>query len=200
MDCSPLGSSIHGDSPGKNTGVGSLSLLQGNFLTQESNRGLLHCRQILYQLSCWHYLNAVYMHTEVFFFFSKKVMEPDKICIFPRFFFLNSSDCFWVLLSLLPPPAHGQQGSCSAPHPRGLCPPFPACKPPAPSCLLRVSVMGNRLGAAKFSFHFPLFSTPSHSLSVLFPLRLEFILATSRHALQPCYRCFNFSRTFVDFL
>ena len=35
----------------KNTGVGSLSLLQGIFLTQESNCGLLHCRQILYQLS-----------------------------------------------------------------------------------------------------------------------------------------------------
>ena len=35
----------------KNTGVGSLSLLQGNCLTQESNGGLLHCRQILYQLS-----------------------------------------------------------------------------------------------------------------------------------------------------
>ena len=35
----------------KNTTVGSLSLLQGIFLTQESNRGLLHCRRILYQLS-----------------------------------------------------------------------------------------------------------------------------------------------------
>ena len=35
----------------KNTGVGSLSLLQQIFLTQESNQGLLHCRQILYQLS-----------------------------------------------------------------------------------------------------------------------------------------------------
>ena len=34
-----------------NTGVGSLSLLQGIFLTQESNWGLLHCRQILYRLS-----------------------------------------------------------------------------------------------------------------------------------------------------
>ena len=34
----------------KNTGVGSLSLLQGTFLTQESNQGLLHCRWILYQL------------------------------------------------------------------------------------------------------------------------------------------------------
>ena len=35
----------------KNTGVGSLSLLQGIFLTQELNQGLLHCRRILYQLS-----------------------------------------------------------------------------------------------------------------------------------------------------
>ena len=91
MDYSPPGSSVHGDSLGKNigmgchahlggnlpnpgiepryptlwmdslpseppgkftnTGVGSLPLLQGNFLTQESNQGLLHCRQILYQLS-----------------------------------------------------------------------------------------------------------------------------------------------------
>ena len=36
---------------GQNTGVGSLSRLQGIFPTQESNRGLLHCRRILYQLS-----------------------------------------------------------------------------------------------------------------------------------------------------
>ena len=95
MDCSLPGSSVPGDSPGKNTGVGchallqdlpnpgdlpipgieprspalqadsllseppgkpknmgvgSLSLLQGNFLTQESNRGLLHRRQTVYQL------------------------------------------------------------------------------------------------------------------------------------------------------
>ena len=35
----------------KNTGVGSPSLLQGIFLTQESNQGLLHRRQILYQLN-----------------------------------------------------------------------------------------------------------------------------------------------------
>ena len=34
----------------KNTGVGSLSLLQQIFLTQESKQSLLHCRQILYQL------------------------------------------------------------------------------------------------------------------------------------------------------
>ena len=35
----------------KNTGVGCLSLLQWIFPTQESNQSLLHCRQILYQLS-----------------------------------------------------------------------------------------------------------------------------------------------------
>ena len=35
----------------KNTGVGSLSLLQKLFPTQDLNWGLLHCRQILYQLS-----------------------------------------------------------------------------------------------------------------------------------------------------
>ena len=39
------------NSPGQNTGVDSLSLLQGIFQTQESNSGLLHCRRVLYQLS-----------------------------------------------------------------------------------------------------------------------------------------------------
>ena len=37
--------------PGQNTGVGSLSLLQGIFPTQRSNPGLPHCRPILYQLN-----------------------------------------------------------------------------------------------------------------------------------------------------
>ena len=39
------------NSPGKNIRVGSHSLLQGIFLTQGLNLGLLHCRQILYSLS-----------------------------------------------------------------------------------------------------------------------------------------------------
>ena len=39
------------NSPGQNTRVGNLSLLQEVFPTQESNQGLLHSRQILYQLS-----------------------------------------------------------------------------------------------------------------------------------------------------
>ena len=45
------GSSVHGDSPGKNTGVGCHALLQGIFPTQGLNSGLLHCGQILYCLS-----------------------------------------------------------------------------------------------------------------------------------------------------
>ena len=39
------------DSPGKHAGVGCLSLLQGIFLTQGSNLGLLRCRLILYRLN-----------------------------------------------------------------------------------------------------------------------------------------------------
>ena len=48
----------------KKPGAGSLSLLQGNLPTQESNRGLLHCRQILYQL------RSPFFHA-TYFFFSK---------------------------------------------------------------------------------------------------------------------------------
>ena len=51
MDCRSPGSSVHGDSPGKNTGVGCHALLQGIFPTQGSNAGLTHCRGILYCLS-----------------------------------------------------------------------------------------------------------------------------------------------------
>ena len=49
----PKADSLPPEPPGKpmNTGVGSLSLLQGIFPTEESNQGLLCCRQILYQLS-----------------------------------------------------------------------------------------------------------------------------------------------------
>ena len=65
--------------PGQNTGVGSLSLLQGIFPTQGSNPGLPHCRQILYQLShqgstlclqcqanyCYQKLETVFNYTNV---------------------------------------------------------------------------------------------------------------------------------------
>ena len=50
MDCSPPGSSVHVDSPGRNTGVGCHVPLQGIFPTQGSNPGLWHCRWILHHL------------------------------------------------------------------------------------------------------------------------------------------------------
>ena len=46
MDCSPLGSSVHGGSPGRNTGVGCHAFLQGIVPTQWLNPGLPHCRWI----------------------------------------------------------------------------------------------------------------------------------------------------------
>ena len=56
-DCLPS------EPPGKpkNTRVGSLSLLHGNFPTQESNQGLLHSRQILYQLSSREAPTCIYI-------------------------------------------------------------------------------------------------------------------------------------------
>jgi len=47
----------------KNTRVGSLSLLQWIFPTQESNRGLLRCRRILYQLSYEGSLSSIYFRS-----------------------------------------------------------------------------------------------------------------------------------------
>ena len=54
--CNPLDrggqwATVHGDSSGKNTGVGCHALLQGIFPTQRLNPGLPHCRLILYHLS-----------------------------------------------------------------------------------------------------------------------------------------------------
>ena len=62
--------SLPPEPPGKpmNTGVVSLSLLQGIFPTQESNQGLVHCRQIPYQLSyqwkpnLWQIIHRIKMH------------------------------------------------------------------------------------------------------------------------------------------
>ena len=50
MDCSLLGTSIHGDSPGKNIGVGCHCHPLGILPTQESSLGLPHSRRILYHL------------------------------------------------------------------------------------------------------------------------------------------------------
>ena len=58
-------SSVRGDYPGNNNGVGSLSLLQQTFLTKELNQDLLHCRRIPYQLS---YQGSPQAHKSVRFY------------------------------------------------------------------------------------------------------------------------------------
>ena len=65
--------SLLSEPPGKpsNPGVGSLFLLQGIFLTQESNQGLLHCRQILYQLSYQGPLN-IYLLKAILYFLGRR--------------------------------------------------------------------------------------------------------------------------------
>ena len=70
------------NSPGQNIGVGSHSLLQQIFVTQESNQGLLHCRWILYQLSYEEITHSTYqaplttlkMRTQVYI---KSVFMPN---------------------------------------------------------------------------------------------------------------------------
>ena len=66
--------SLPAEPPGKpkNTGVGSLSLPQGIFLTQELNLGLLHFRRILYQLS---YQEREYQRT-----FLGKMLSVWQLC------------------------------------------------------------------------------------------------------------------------
>ena len=51
LDCDPPCSSVHGDSPGKNTGMSCHGLLQGIFPTQGPSPGLPHRRRILHHLS-----------------------------------------------------------------------------------------------------------------------------------------------------
>ena len=75
MNCSPPGSSVHGDSPGKNTEVGCHALLQGIFPTQGSNPGLPHCRQILYHLSHQENLRILVW---VGYLFSRGSSQPRK--------------------------------------------------------------------------------------------------------------------------
>ena len=91
MDCSLPGSSVYRDSPCKNTIVGCHSFLQGIFLTQELNPGLLYWRQILYHLSHQRFSQntiwfskstAGYISKESKNTNSKKYMQPNvQICI-----------------------------------------------------------------------------------------------------------------------
>ena len=109
MDCSPPGSSVHGDSPGKNTEVGCHALLQEIVPTQGSNPGLSHCRQILYHLSheeaqSWRITPVSLRFPELAgrFFTTSTTWDiwartaPPKYNIFPSDCYrLMSSGCMW---------------------------------------------------------------------------------------------------------
>ena len=76
MNCSPPSSFVHRILQARTLQrMSSHSLLQGIFLTQGSNPGLLHCRQILYHLR--HQGNPLPI---LFFFFS--IGYPKVMCIF----------------------------------------------------------------------------------------------------------------------
>ena len=87
MDCRMPGSSVHGDSPGQNTRMGCHALLQWIFPTQESNPGLLYCRQILYHLS---HKGRPWILEWVAYSFSRESSQPRNqtrvSCIGGRFF------------------------------------------------------------------------------------------------------------------
>ena len=75
----------------KNTGVSSLSLLQWIFQTQESNWGLLHSRQVLYQLS--------YQGSQIFHFFSFYLqLSNGTICHVLKFSLILNFKCFHSLV------------------------------------------------------------------------------------------------------
>ena len=72
LDCSLLGSSVHGDFPGKNVGVGCHALLWGIFLIQGSNPcllWLLHCWWILYHWATGEALITPVMTLFLYVFF-----------------------------------------------------------------------------------------------------------------------------------
>ena len=62
MECNLPGTSVHGDSSGKNTRMGCHALLQGIFPIQGSNPGIPYCRWIIYHLS---YQGSPNKHYEV---------------------------------------------------------------------------------------------------------------------------------------
>ena len=84
------------NSPSQNTGVGSLFLLQGIFPTQESNPGLLHSRQILYQLSTREAQKSAYRYV---IFIPALVGNILKTQAFQIYRFQGPSQTYYVITS-----------------------------------------------------------------------------------------------------
>ena len=71
VDCSSPGCSVHGDSPGKNTGMRCHALLQGIFPIQGLNPGLLPCRWILYLVWATREAHFMSRYLIVFYYYCK---------------------------------------------------------------------------------------------------------------------------------
>ena len=107
MNCSLPGSSVYGNSPYKNTGVGCHVFLQGIFPTQGWNPGLPHWRQILYHLShqgspCWSLACKVLSMTSLAWEMSEIVQWLARSLVLPflgtgmRVDFFQSCGHCWV--------------------------------------------------------------------------------------------------------
>ena len=90
--------------------MGSLSLLQGIFLTQELNQGLLHCRRILHQLSYEGTLIGKWMLKIYIFITLNTVFLPKSACSFYIIFYafdhplilkFSESHCFQYFVFIL---------------------------------------------------------------------------------------------------
>ena len=109
IDCNLLGFSVHrifclwNSCPGKNTGVGSCSHLQGIFPTQGSNPGLLCCRRILYCLS--HKGSPRVLEWVVYPFSSGSSQLRSRTsvsCIAGGFFTSSTREAMWTLNPIKP--------------------------------------------------------------------------------------------------
>ena len=100
MDCSLPGSSVHGDFPGKNTGMGCHALLQGISPTQGSNPGLLQCKWILYHLS-HHESPFLYIKSESHYLVKIRFLIVIYLALPSKFSILGFfMDIFMILLYL----------------------------------------------------------------------------------------------------
>ena len=86
---------VYGDSPGKNTGVGSHALLQGIFPTQGQNSGLPNCRQVLYHLSHQGNPGLLQKHEAAESPDPKQSLSPACLFIGHTFFFFRAGWGGW---------------------------------------------------------------------------------------------------------
>ena len=100
MDCSPPGSSVHGDSPGKNTGVDCYSLLQGIFPTQGFNPHLLCLLHIQFKEKCkemdFGYVSFIFLCSTVSLWLYNMPMVI-------QWFLCGPSGCLSLTLIIAPP-------------------------------------------------------------------------------------------------